>query len=155
MTRLVRPFLVLLVAGCAQQYASPSANDPHGVIKFRRSYQESKGSRLTEKLHVGDERAFVFKGKRKVAEATRTDAVAVTPGQHVVTALAEFWTTQSNGDSTSKVVLGKCKQSLPVKVEAGGVYLLQLNYQNKRVCTVECYEQTPTGSGEFVNTPCE
>lgn len=149
------PFLLLLCAGCTQQYAPPSANEPHGIVKFRRSYQESKGQRLVEKLDIGEERAFVYKGKRKVAETTRTDAVPVGPGRHVLTAFAKFSSTYSNGDSTTTVVHGKCKQSVPVTVQEGGVYLLQLNYQNKHVCTVECYQQTSAENGQFTNAPCE
>lgn len=151
----VLSIVLVLSVGCSHQYSPPRAGEPHAVIKFRRSYQESKGTLLIEKLHIGEERAFMFKGKRKVAETTRTDAILVAPGQNLVTAFAEFSSIQSNGDSSYKAVHGKCSQTMPITAEAGGVYLLQLNYQNKNVCTVECYRQTPTENGEFVTARCE
>ena len=50
--------LVALVVGCVQQYRPPAANEPHAIVKIRRSYHSFAGQSLRESAFIGDYEAM-------------------------------------------------------------------------------------------------
>lgn len=168
-------FVSLGATGCMQQYVPPSAQQPHAIAKFRRSYVETPGSSLYEELIVNDTWAFRKTDSSELGQVPRTDAVLLHPGRPIVTLEATFshqttrsvTETYSCGSSTSPstctrtvsrsetVVDGHCKQSMALVIREGTNYLLQLNYQDSNNCTASCFIQTQQADGSFSNSTCE
>lgn len=88
---LVACTVVLLGAGgCVLPYRPPSADEPHAVLKIRRSYSESAGALLRESATVDERSVLVQEVDSQLAAASRTDALLVHPGPATVKLSSAF-----------------------------------------------------------------
>src|SRR5687768_5988906 len=87
-SRLARwAFLALvLFVGCVPQYKPPTQDQPHAIVKFRRSYDNipkegwnaiAGSGEVVEVLDLNDERAFRLANPSRNVKDSRTDAVLV------------------------------------------------------------------------------
>jgi hypothetical protein len=68
--RLAAPGLLLLsAAACMPPYEPPSADQPHAVIKLRRTYETTAGTHLTESADVDEHYVLKDTSLARVAEA--------------------------------------------------------------------------------------
>jgi hypothetical protein len=70
---------LVLVAGCVREYKPPTADEPHAVLKIRRTYESTPGVTLQERANIGEFRAFEVNGHALEARQARTDAILVHP----------------------------------------------------------------------------
>lgn len=71
---------LLLATACVPPYEPPSANQPHAVIKLRRTYDQAGGTHLREAVDV-DEHAALREGTHAaVGRAPRTSSILAHPG---------------------------------------------------------------------------
>lgn len=71
--------LLVLPCGCIPRYEPPRLDQPHAVIKLRRTYDQVAGARLEERVDI-DEHAALRQGENAgVAATPRTDALLAHP----------------------------------------------------------------------------
>jgi hypothetical protein len=77
---------VLLATACVPPYEPPTANQPHAVIKVRRTYDQAAGTGLSEAVDIDEHSALRESAHAMVARAPRTDALLAhpVPGTFVV-----------------------------------------------------------------------
>jgi len=68
-----------LFAGCVREYKPPTADQPHAVLKIRRTYESTPGVTLQEHANIGEFRAFEAQAHALEAKQARTDAILVHP----------------------------------------------------------------------------
>lgn len=66
-------------SGCVPAYHPPTAQDPHAIVKIRRSYDTGGGTRLRERLLVDDHSAFDGLVPAELGASARTDSTLVWP----------------------------------------------------------------------------
>lgn len=71
--------LALFAASCARQYKPPREDQPHAIVKLRRTYEQTAGLQLHEKVFVDEFEALSMTDHARVAAAARTDALLVHP----------------------------------------------------------------------------
>lgn len=71
--------LCCVASACVPQYRPPTLEQPHAIVKFRRSYGYSAGVSLTEQLTVDEHLAYARTSPTGSANAPQTDAVLVHP----------------------------------------------------------------------------
>lgn len=71
--------LLAFVAGCVPPYKPPTANQPHAIVKLRRSYDTTAGTTLQESVQIDEHAALGKSAAAVVATAPRTDAILVHP----------------------------------------------------------------------------
>ncbi len=96
MTRALPAWLAtLLLAGCVPAYEPPSADQPHAVVKLRRSYEQPAGSALSEAVNIEDHGALRDTVSSRLASAPRTDALLAHPVPQTFEVHSEFFHTES------------------------------------------------------------
>ncbi len=82
--------LVALASGCVSQYGPPTPDQPHALVKLRRSYQSTAGVYLRERMSLDEHPAYSALENRTAALAPRTDVVLVHPVPVAVRVRAGF-----------------------------------------------------------------
>jgi hypothetical protein len=80
---------------CVPAYRPPAANEPHAVLKLRRTYEHVAGKTLREAVDVDEHRAYEQTTPAGVGAAPLTDAVLVHPIPATVRVAARFFHTES------------------------------------------------------------
>jgi hypothetical protein len=85
MTGLVGVVL-LLASGCIPPYEPPRADQPHAVIKLRRTYDTTAGTHLSEAVDIDEHYALREGAHSAMGKAPRTDSILAhpVPGKFVV-----------------------------------------------------------------------
>jgi len=92
MTPIIRATLsVLLLGGCIPAYQPPTADQPHALVKLRRSYEQTPGSALSEAVDVDDHYVLRDTVTSRVASAPRTDAMLAHPRPQTFEVRSEFF----------------------------------------------------------------
>ncbi len=78
-TRAFALSLILTTAACVPAYRAPRLDEPHAVLKVRRSYLSKAGTSLHEDLRIDDHRAFEAGVRAGDVDAPRIDALLVHP----------------------------------------------------------------------------
>jgi len=166
--------LLAATAGCMPQYRGITPDQPHATIEFRRNYASYAGSSFYEQLVVSGTRVFGASDKSTSAKMPRTDSVLVRPGRHKLEASVRFThvvkqmvqelydcggydqppTCRGPKSQDDLVLDAACHQQLGLDVQAGQLYVLQLDLQDANNCSVQCFVQTLAGNGELKNVPC-
>ncbi len=165
---------VLVGTACRPPYEPPTPEMPNAIVKFRRTYRDTPGVRLTEALDIDRQSAFTASEPSDTGDTPRTDAVLVHPGDATFDVRATFTHTVSRrrsqpyscGTSQSPrtcyrtvteqvtVIDGDCSETLRFMAEARATYLIELDYRDSNSCSVKCYVQTPDSAGGFTNSRC-
>lgn len=77
--------------GCATRYKPPTANQPHAILKLRRTYQTGGGTHVREQAEIDGHHAFGALASSEAAGAARTDAILVHPTTAEVRVAAGFF----------------------------------------------------------------
>ena len=153
---------------------APTPDQPHATIEFRRTYAFHVGSFLNEQLAVNGTLTFEASDDSISAKKHRTDSVLVRPGQHELEASVSFGhmvkqvvqelydcggydaSKKCRGPKSAEdlVVDATCQQRLMLDVQEGQLYVLQLDFQDAKNCSVHCFVQTLAGTGDLKNVPC-
>lgn len=73
-------FLLLLMAvGCMPPYEPPTADQPHAVIKLRRTYEVTAGTHLTESAEVDEHYVLKDTSSARIAHAPLADSFLAHP----------------------------------------------------------------------------
>jgi len=88
--RLGLTAVAALSGACVKSYEPPRADQPHAILKVRRSYESVAGETLSEQVMVGEHRAFVESTPAKVARAPATNAILIHPIPSMVLVTASF-----------------------------------------------------------------
>ncbi len=80
--------------GCAVPYKPPTRDQPHAVLKLRRTYQTSGGTHMREGLSIDGHEAFGAQDARTAAGAVRSDAILVHPTTAEMRVAAGFFHTE-------------------------------------------------------------
>jgi hypothetical protein len=78
-TRALALSLVLTTAACVPPYRAPRLDEPHAVVKLRRSYLSKAGTSLHEQLRIDDHQAYEAGVHAGDVDAPRIDALLVHP----------------------------------------------------------------------------
>lgn len=160
--------------GCTQRYHAPTQDQPHAIIEFRRNYAFHAGSFLHEQLVVDRTQTFEASDNSITVKMVRSDSVLIRPGQHQLEASASFThmvkqvvqelddcggydaprTCRGPKSVEDVVVDAECHRQLSLDVQEGQLYLLQLDLQDAKTCSLSCFVQTLAGSGDVKNMPC-
>ena len=70
---------LLLLGGCVQPYEPPTVNQPHAVIKVRRTYETTAGVQLRESADIDENVALRRSNRASVAKAPLTDSFLAHP----------------------------------------------------------------------------
>jgi hypothetical protein len=87
---LSAPVLALALTHCVPRYEPPTADQPHAVLKLRRTYEEVAGSVLSEAVEIEDHVALHAGVAAELARAPRTDALLAHPIPQTFEVLSEF-----------------------------------------------------------------
>ncbi len=94
----MKPVVTLLavsIAGlsgaCVPQYHAPTAQDPHAIVKIRRSYDTGGGTQLRERLLVDEHSAFAATVPAALGQSARTDSTLVWPVTADYAFLSDFF----------------------------------------------------------------
>lgn len=71
--------LLLLCASCVPPYKPPTADQPHALLKLRRSYDTTAGAVIQESVQIDEHSALAKSDASVIARAPRTDAILVHP----------------------------------------------------------------------------
>jgi hypothetical protein len=80
----------VMLSGCVRAYRPPTAEEPHALLKLRRSYAAVYGERLTEVLLIDRRRAFARSEASRAGMLPRNAAVLVHPKPAQITVGADF-----------------------------------------------------------------
>jgi hypothetical protein len=69
----------LLAGGCVPAYVPPSATDPHAILKVRRVYERTAGTKLTERWLLNGHEALSHHIASDIAAAPLADSVLAFP----------------------------------------------------------------------------
>ena len=164
----------LSLMACVRRYEAARPDQPHAVLKFRRTYQQTPGESLTETIIIDKRVALRLAGPSSLGVTTRTDAVLVHPvaaKYHISAIFTHTYTTsqtQSYSCGSAKypttctrtatvthtAVDGACVAQFRIYPEPLRNYLIQLDYQDRKYCTVKCYIETPKSDSELINSHC-
>lgn len=78
-TLLFITMVALCASGCVHKYEAPLANQPHAIVKIRRSYASRAGETLTESAFI-DKYQVMEQQRPAELDETQTNAVRVHPG---------------------------------------------------------------------------
>lgn len=187
-----------LVVGCVPTYKPPTANEPHAILKLRRTYEKNAGTQLSEVVMIGDSAAYRSVTDSRTAATPRNDAILVHPVpadlafqtqfSHQYTHMVQeqyneqvpYQTTEMYNcgtpphyqscsrsvtqyrseaktrwvNRTDTVVDGRCDVTLRLNPKQGSSYLMQYTYQDNRLCSLSCFEQTTLTDGSLQQNPC-
>ena len=75
-----------LATACVPPYEPPNANQPHAVIKLRRTYDQTAGTHLSEAVDIDEHSALRESAHAAIGKAPRTDSLLAhpVPGTFVV-----------------------------------------------------------------------
>lgn len=82
--------LPLLAVACVPPYKPPRLDQPHALLKLRRSYDTIAGSTLEEAVEIDEHRALQQSAASRLAQPARTDALLVHPVPSTVEVYARF-----------------------------------------------------------------
>lgn len=186
------------MAGCVPTYKPPTANEPHAILKLRRTYEKTPGAQLTEVVSIGEDVAFRATSDARTAATSRVDAILVHPTPVAIVFTTQFshqythsvmeqyteqvphQTTETYNcgtppryqmctrpvtqyrseqktrwvNRTDTLIDGGCESTLRLDPKQGSSYLLQLTYQDNKICSLSCFEQLPTADGTVNQSPC-
>ena len=71
--------LTIIVNACTQAYRPPTVDEPHALVKLRRTYEKAVGSRLTETAAIEGQLVLHTSAESRTASTPRTDALLVHP----------------------------------------------------------------------------
>jgi hypothetical protein len=71
--------LALAVSACVPPYEPPAADQPHAIVKVRRSYETTAGTSLREGVTVDEHAALRASVASRIGGAPRTDAFLAHP----------------------------------------------------------------------------
>ena len=131
-------------------YRPPTPDEPHAILKVRRTYEQTAGADLSEELTLDGYPAFSTTVGAGAAATARSDAILVHPAPVDLGFRASF----SHQESRQTVDDGTCKQTLRFSPKQGSSYLVQYTYQEPNVCALSCFEQKPSVDGSLAQTPC-
>ncbi len=80
----------LSLFGCVRQYQPPKPNEPHAILKLRRTYEKTAGAELSESALVGEFQAFSNYSASEMAATPRSDAILVHPVPAELTVSSRF-----------------------------------------------------------------
>lgn len=83
--------LPLLAVACVPPYKPPTLDQPHAVLKLRRSYDTIAGYQLEEAVDIEEHSALRQSTLSRLAQAARTDALLVHPLPSTVEVFARFF----------------------------------------------------------------
>lgn len=99
MTNFERTWLsgaaALALVGCVPPYKPPTADQPHAMIKLRRSYEAVAGASLTEAVDIDEHYALRDTVAASVASSPRIDALLAHPVPQTFEVRSEFFHTES------------------------------------------------------------
>lgn len=82
--------LALCSTACVRAYRPPTPDEPHSVLKLRRTYETQAGTHLNEEVNLGDERGYHDTGDAQVASVSKSDAILIHPVPVAVTVESSF-----------------------------------------------------------------
>jgi hypothetical protein len=71
--------IAALTSACVPMYRPPRSDEPHAILKVRRSYEKQAGTNLRELVGVNEHRAYSSETHSTAAVAPRTDAILIHP----------------------------------------------------------------------------
>jgi hypothetical protein len=83
--------LPLLAVACVPPYKPPTLDQPHAVLKLRRSYDTIAGSTLEEAVDIEEHRALRQSAPSRMAQSARMDALLIHPVPSTVDVNAHFF----------------------------------------------------------------
>src|SRR6476469_3867267 len=100
--RRLAPWAVAAVSvACVPAYRPPSMNEPHAIVKFRRSYEQVAGTGLRETIEISEHRAYSDSSAAQMAAAPRTDALLVHPVASELRVATGFFHTEQRTERES------------------------------------------------------
>jgi hypothetical protein len=78
------------LGGCVQAYKPPTADQPHAVLKFRRTYETKAGETLSERMMIDEYLAFEASHPTRAVPVADTTAVLLHPAALTITVRATF-----------------------------------------------------------------
>lgn len=87
--------LMLLSASCVRPYKPPTADQPHAIVKLRRSYDTTAGVTLREYVQIDENPLLQRSAAAALARAPRADATLVHPVPGTFLFDSEFFHTES------------------------------------------------------------
>ena len=87
--------LLLLSASCVPPYKPPSPDQPHAVLKLRRSYDTTAGTSVHESVAIDEHSALAKTAPSRFAQAPRTDAILAHPQPSTFLFNAGFFHTET------------------------------------------------------------
>ena len=69
----------LTMAACVPPYKPPTADQPHAILKLRRSYDTTAGVRLRESVEIDEHSALRQDDSARMAQTPRTDSILAHP----------------------------------------------------------------------------
>lgn len=82
------------LVGCIRPYKPPTAEQPHAVVKLRRSYDSVAGVSLREYVNIEEHSALREVSPSRVAATPQTDSLLVHPVPQTVEAGSDFFHTE-------------------------------------------------------------
>jgi len=92
--RILAIVTVASLTACMPPYRPPSADQPHAVLKLRRSYDQVAGAALSESVDVDEHDALRTSTYANVASAARTDSILVHPVPATFSFSSDFFHTE-------------------------------------------------------------
>lgn len=87
--------VLFVAAGCVPPYKPPTADQPHAIVKMRRSYETIAGTNLTEAVDVDEHAALRATSASRIAAAPRTDSILAHPLPGTFELRGGFWHTET------------------------------------------------------------
>jgi hypothetical protein len=142
--------LVLLAVGCVPAYEPPTADQPHGIVKLRRSYDKVAGQSLRELVMIDDHSALREQLAATVAETPRTDSLLVHPVPGMFRFSANFFHQEMRTVQESYTVYESRMESQSYDCSSG--FGTNRTY---RTCTRMVSKQHPVTKQRWVTKPVE
>jgi hypothetical protein len=156
--------LALLLSGCATVYQSPTDDDPHATIKYRRVYDQLGGQRFgpsfRERLRIDDHVAYEATTYAVLVQAPRVDEVRVRPELATFTSSVTLFhlspvSTARSDLGAPELIDAVCSSSVRFVPAQDASYLLEFSFQEENsACSLSCSEQVPRPNGELENRAC-
>jgi hypothetical protein len=80
----------LLALGCMRDYKPPTADQPHAILKVRRTYENVAGATLSELVTIDEFRGFGHASSAREGADAHTDALLIHPAPVTIGVTSEF-----------------------------------------------------------------
>ncbi len=139
---LLRTALALACSGCFAGYNAPRVDEPHAIVKIRRTYEKRHGTHLRESAFIDGREALYTYGWAP-EEPVQSDTILVRPLPTTLELEVVMWSLRKKPAKADEEIwlAGMCNAEMPFAPAANGVYQVEFVFHDAGACDLAVFEE--------------